>query len=151
MLKIAYGHQVKEEGDDYISLADAALTSLGAAGLFGTYAVDYMPWLKYLPSWLPGASFKRKAAEWYKLSRSMVDVPYAEVKRKLVIGFPSHLRLNVNLAYRQQERRLLVSLPKNLRGYMKMPAKQKNFSLRMSLPSHTRVRTLFACNGDSGY
>ena len=88
-MRIVYGHQVKEEGDQFISLADGALMSLALAGVPGSFAVDYIPWLKYLPPWLPGASFRRKAAEWRKLSRGTVEIPFADVKRKLVVSFPS--------------------------------------------------------------
>jgi hypothetical protein len=44
--------------------------------------------LKYVPAWFPGASFKRKAREWYKLTRKMVEIPYADAKRRIVRMIP---------------------------------------------------------------
>ncbi|KAJ7263551.1 cytochrome P450 [Mycena rebaudengoi] len=46
-------------------------------------AFDMFPALKYVPKWFPGAEFQRKAEEWRKLARAMVDVPYAETKRQM--------------------------------------------------------------------
>ena len=54
------------------------------AGYFGTYLVDYIPILKYVPSWMPGASFKRKAHEWRRLSREMLESQFETVKLKMV-------------------------------------------------------------------
>lgn len=42
-MQILYGHDIPEEGDIYVTLADQAMTSFGKAGLFGTYLVDYIP------------------------------------------------------------------------------------------------------------
>jgi len=83
ILNITYGHQVSEEGDEYVSIADRALLGLGQAGIFGTYLVDYLPLLKYMPSWMPGATFKREAREWRKSTRKMVNLPYEMVKERM--------------------------------------------------------------------
>lgn len=40
--------------------------------------------VKHVPIWFPGASFKRKAREWRKLSRMLIELPFQEVKRKMV-------------------------------------------------------------------
>lgn len=39
ILNVAYGHQVADEGDDYVTLADQALSGLAKAGIFGAYLV----------------------------------------------------------------------------------------------------------------
>jgi hypothetical protein len=75
---------VAEDGDSYVALADAALRPFSHAGYFGTYLVDYIPILKYVPSWLPGASFKRKAREWRRLSHEMRESQFKSVKQKMV-------------------------------------------------------------------
>jgi hypothetical protein len=84
VLKIAYGHIVADEGDSYVALAEAAMRTSAHAGFFGTYLVDYIPILKYVPSWMPGASFKRKAREWRRLSREMLESQFKIVKQKMV-------------------------------------------------------------------
>ncbi|KZT30484.1 cytochrome P450 [Neolentinus lepideus HHB14362 ss-1] len=86
VMMISYGHQIAQEGDMYVNLADDALHALGKAGIFGTYFVDYMPFLKHVPEWFPGASFKRQAKEWRKLTRAMVDVPFTMIKQNITAG-----------------------------------------------------------------
>ncbi|KAJ6503471.1 cytochrome P450 [Mycena vitilis] len=85
VLKMAYG-SVVGTGDQYIDLADKALASLAQAGIFGTYLVDYLPFLKHAPSCF---AFRRKAAEWRKLTRAMLDTPFDTVKKELEQGTAS--------------------------------------------------------------
>ncbi|KAH9937078.1 cytochrome P450 [Fomitopsis serialis] len=84
IMQIIYGHQVAPEGDVFVVLADRALETLGHAGIFGTYLVDYIPLLRHVPTWMPGAAFKRKALEWRKLNRAMLNEPYEMVKERTV-------------------------------------------------------------------
>ncbi|KAL0951064.1 hypothetical protein HGRIS_007803 [Hohenbuehelia grisea] len=97
VLKMAYGHQMAEEGDDYVSLADRALEGLAKAGIFGTYMVDYIPALKYVPAWMPGASFQRKAMEWKRSVDEMVERPFQMVKRAMSDGTASSCFMTTEL------------------------------------------------------
>ncbi|KAJ6610073.1 cytochrome P450 [Mycena sp. CBHHK59/15] len=89
VLKMTYGTKVGGVGEEYVALADNAIASLAQAGIFGTYLVDYIPCLKYVPPWFPGASFRRKADEWRKLTRAMLNVPFTRVKEELAQGLAS--------------------------------------------------------------
>jgi hypothetical protein len=40
--------------------------------------------VRYLPSWFPGAGFKRSAVEWKKLIEDFVNEPYEDCKEKIV-------------------------------------------------------------------
>ena len=73
-----------QEGDPYVALADAAIQSLSQAGVFGAYLIDYIPLLRYVPSWMPGASFKREAREWRRLAHELLESQYNIVKDKMV-------------------------------------------------------------------
>jgi hypothetical protein len=84
ILSVAYGIEIQQENDPYIKLAEEANHGAILAAIPGKFLVDAIPILKYVPAWFPGASFKRKAREWYKLTRMMVEVPYADAKRRLV-------------------------------------------------------------------
>ncbi|KAF7306992.1 Cytochrome P450 [Mycena indigotica] len=81
VLRMAYGQSV--DTNDYVPLADKALSSLAQAGIFGTFLVDYIPILKYAPSWF---TFKRKALEWRIPTRAMRDLPFAKVKEHIAQG-----------------------------------------------------------------
>lgn len=83
-MKIVYGHVVAEKGDSYVTLANTALEGIVQAGVFGTYLVDYIPALKYVPAWMPGASFKRKARKWRLQSQALRERPFEIVKQKMV-------------------------------------------------------------------
>ncbi len=53
-MKTVYGYDVNPDGDQFVGLVDRALESVRITGNVGTFLVDYIPSLKYLPreSWL---------------------------------------------------------------------------------------------------
>ncbi|KAK7451737.1 hypothetical protein VKT23_012417 [Stygiomarasmius scandens] len=81
ILSVAYGIEVLSENDPYIAAADAALDTFCIAARPGSFLVDAIPWLKYVPEWMPGAEFKRKAKEWRKLARKMIEMPFETAKK----------------------------------------------------------------------
>ena len=50
----------------------------------GFYLVNEIPWLQYLPSWLPGMNFLKVAKDGYKKSMAMYKNPYRMFKKNLV-------------------------------------------------------------------
>jgi len=84
VLAAAYGFEVESKFNKYISLAAAAVDPLAEAMLPGTFLVDMLPVLKYIPEWFPGASFKRKAKQWRLKTLELRDRPFEDMKRKLV-------------------------------------------------------------------
>ncbi|KAF8526656.1 cytochrome P450 [Hysterangium stoloniferum] len=79
-LEIAYGIQVLPENDPYITLITEAVTTSVIAAQPGAFLVDIFPILKYVPEWVPGAGFKRKARIWRTLIMKMVNVPFQAAK-----------------------------------------------------------------------
>ncbi|KAI0819806.1 cytochrome P450 [Trametes gibbosa] len=61
MLEITYGIPVKSLDDELVRLADTAINGTNLAGRAGSVPVDFLPMLKYIPTWMPGAGFKRNA------------------------------------------------------------------------------------------
>ncbi|KAG7097901.1 hypothetical protein E1B28_005213 [Marasmius oreades] len=88
ILSITYGITIKpaEIGDPAIDTAERALEGFEAAAVLGSFLVDYLPILKYLPSWFPGASFKLKGREWGKDADRMLNEPFDIVKEQIVNG-----------------------------------------------------------------
>ncbi|PBL03385.1 cytochrome P450 [Armillaria gallica] len=76
IMKIVYGYDVDVNGDKFVELADRALESARATANVGTFLVDYVPSLKYLPRWLPGTKFLSLASDWRKDVNDMVDRPF---------------------------------------------------------------------------
>jgi len=83
-LSATYDITVNDSDDAYISTAETALNGLAAAGVPGSFLVDYLPLLKYTPSWVPGAGFKRMAANWRRANEEMCEKPFLYVKDQLV-------------------------------------------------------------------
>jgi hypothetical protein len=83
-MKIGYGIAVQEFDDPYISIAEEALNGVAKAGIPGTFWVDFFPILKYVPSWLPGAGFQKKASRWREAINAMAEKPFRHVQEQLV-------------------------------------------------------------------
>ncbi|KAK1227302.1 hypothetical protein PQX77_009719 [Marasmius sp. AFHP31] len=81
ILKLIYGYTLKEKDDPYYRLVLDAMEGIEAGANHGTFWVDYFPILKYVPSWFPGASFKRKAKKWNKAILELREKPWSWVKR----------------------------------------------------------------------
>ncbi|KAF9545039.1 cytochrome P450 [Agrocybe pediades] len=86
IMAITYGIQIQLENDLYVLTAEAAVSGLSTASVTGAFLVDYFPALKYVPTWFPGASFRRRAKEWRKLSERMVTTPYIATKKSIAKG-----------------------------------------------------------------
>ena len=84
IMKIGYGIAVQESDDPYISIAEEVLNGLAEAGIPGTFWVDMIPILKYVPSWFPGAAFQKKAARWREAINTMAEKPFRHVQEQLV-------------------------------------------------------------------
>ncbi|KAF7360772.1 Cytochrome P450 [Mycena venus] len=80
-LHLTYGYKIKEEGND--PLAVAGFSEITRPGAF---LVDVLPILKYIPSWFPGAGFKRLAKMYKKSCDDFADVPLAYVREQMLNG-----------------------------------------------------------------
>ena len=83
-MKIGYGITVQEFDDPYISIAEEALNGAAQAGTPGAFWVDFLPILKYVPNWFPGAGFQKKAACWREALNTMLEKPFLHVQEQLV-------------------------------------------------------------------
>ena len=83
-MKIGYGIAVQESDDPYISIAEVVMNSGSEAAIPGAFWVDFLPILKYVPSWFPGAGFQRKAAYWREAINTMAEKPFRHVQEQLV-------------------------------------------------------------------
>ncbi|KAA1470134.1 cytochrome P450 [Dentipellis sp. KUC8613] len=86
ILMMAYGYKSQEENDPLVKLVDDATDQFSVITAPGAYLVDVFPALRYVPSWFPGANFKRDAVHYYKVVNDMADVPLQFVKKQLAAG-----------------------------------------------------------------
>ena len=76
-LSMSYGLEIKQTDDPFINLAEAAAKSISTAASYGTYLVNVIPILKYVPEFVPGAGFQKKARIWRKLQEDFREIPYS--------------------------------------------------------------------------
>ncbi|KAJ3530717.1 hypothetical protein NM688_g7672 [Phlebia brevispora] len=105
ILSVTYGIKPLPKDDPYIMISEQALHGLVVATHAGGHlgkgyisllrrrveltsksAVEFIPALKYLPSWFPGAGFKRQAEKWRKAAMGMIELPFDAVKRAMAEG-----------------------------------------------------------------
>ncbi|KZT05788.1 cytochrome P450 [Laetiporus sulphureus 93-53] len=85
-LNLTYGYRL-HEGDGYLlTLAEEFSRITGDALASGRWLVDIFPWLRYVPSWMPGAHFKRWAQWARRRCEELVDAPYDYVKTRIAEG-----------------------------------------------------------------
>lgn len=86
ILRISHGYEVKEANDHLVNLAERAVDVFSQATAPGAFLVDSVPILKYVPEWVPGAGFKRKAREWKGVFDELRERPYQFVKNQMEAG-----------------------------------------------------------------
>ncbi|CAE6456107.1 unnamed protein product [Rhizoctonia solani] len=86
IMRIAYGYQVRDPDDPFVTVSDEAIASMSTTGVAGRYLVDSYPFLRFLPTWLPGMGFKLKAQEWSRLPYRMIEEPYRWARKQIDEG-----------------------------------------------------------------
>lgn len=104
ILMIAYGYKVKKEDDPLVSMAEQVMHYLSTTVAPNRYWVDAIParelfvWLilvvwsyllqvRYVPSWFPGAGFKKEAAACRAVVEQFMYEPFSKVKAEIVKWF----------------------------------------------------------------
>ncbi|KAJ6575093.1 cytochrome P450 [Mycena capillaripes] len=85
IMKVVYGHEISDGPDKFLDIANEVRTH-GVKAPPGAAIVDAFPLLIHLPTWFPGASFKRMALSRRALARQMRDAPYYQVKEDMARG-----------------------------------------------------------------
>ena len=72
MLHILYGHSTTTLKDDrFAARVFQSATTFASSLAPGKFLVDIFPWLRYVPSWVPGAGWKRQATAWQENDRKL--------------------------------------------------------------------------------
>ncbi|CDO77629.1 hypothetical protein BN946_scf184946.g22 [Trametes cinnabarina] len=86
IVRFTYGVEIPEESDEYLVMAEHALESFNQAFVPGKYLVETFPVLRFLPSWFPGAQFKREAKIWKPRVHKLRDVPWKQLRESMREG-----------------------------------------------------------------
>ncbi|EIW83661.1 CyP450 monooxygenase [Coniophora puteana RWD-64-598 SS2] len=87
---VLYGYEIAPQGDRFAEIADTASEMLTNSFFPGAALVNALPFLRHLPSWFPGAGFKRYANICRAMTREMRDAPYDFVKKNSADGTGQH-------------------------------------------------------------
>ncbi|EMD36555.1 hypothetical protein CERSUDRAFT_95844 [Gelatoporia subvermispora B] len=79
IIELCYGLTVDDIDNSYLSIARKSAAA--AEGLVsGAFLVEFLPFLRHIPTWLPGAGFKQQAAEWKEDFDALLCIPFNDVK-----------------------------------------------------------------------
>jgi hypothetical protein len=130
ILRISHGYKPKSENDNLVRIADEATDQLNILLSPGLFAVDFLPFLRYIPEWFPGGGFHKIAREWRHTLVDLTDKSYEFVLDQMV-RFPT---LSVGLFWvlnppcRLKERRSPTLLLIYLMAARYRPRKRKRSS-----------------------
>ncbi|PFH47950.1 hypothetical protein AMATHDRAFT_6256 [Amanita thiersii Skay4041] len=86
VVSITFGLDLLPENDPYIQMNEDALLPLHIVTIPGKYLIDFLPVLKHVPEWVPGAGFKKQARIWREASDRMFSWPFSVAKEFILKG-----------------------------------------------------------------
>ncbi|KHN98350.1 Cytochrome P450 [Metarhizium album ARSEF 1941] len=85
VLRLTYGYAIEPSGlDPLVSIIEEMMDSLSKTFVPLSWTVNIIPALRFLPSFLPGMSFKHTARRWYAINDLVTRIPYLFVAQQMV-------------------------------------------------------------------
>lgn len=85
ILNITYGASVVRNSEvDLVWLGETMGEGIAMTGTLGQFLVDFLPILRHIPAWIPGAGFRRKLSFYKRISQTYMTHPFSMVKASLV-------------------------------------------------------------------
>ena len=81
---MTYSINVQPYNNPYIKIAEEAMGVITELLVPGAFLVDFIPILKYVPEWFPGAKFQSKAAMMRKHAAIMRNATFAATEELMV-------------------------------------------------------------------
>ncbi|KAJ1301803.1 hypothetical protein OPQ81_009031 [Rhizoctonia solani] len=94
VLQSTYGYEATTADDPMVQIAKAGMRGFSDASMPADFFVNVLPWLEYVPSWLPGAGWKRNAIIWNKAREDLLDIPFNWTKQQMAAGTAQPSTLN---------------------------------------------------------
>ncbi|KAI0097574.1 cytochrome P450 [Nemania sp. FL0031] len=87
ILRIVYGYTVEpHRPDPLVQLVDTTTLQIAAGATPGSHMVEFLPALKYIPEWLPGAGWKRSVREWRATLKETCERPLKFAEQRIIHG-----------------------------------------------------------------
>ncbi|KAI0749864.1 cytochrome P450 98A3 [Daedaleopsis nitida] len=84
VMHVVYGIELHESNDKYFGMIERVAEVGEEITIPGRFPVEAIPWLRFLPSWFPGAGFKKYAAEAKRDTLFTLENLFDTAKAKLV-------------------------------------------------------------------
>ena len=75
---------MSDSSEDYCTIAEEVLEGASQGLIPGKFLVDVLPFLRYIPTWLPGTSSQKLFAKWQAAADKLKNVPFNNLKAALV-------------------------------------------------------------------
>ncbi|KAI0752864.1 cytochrome P450 [Daedaleopsis nitida] len=87
LMKLLYDIDVTDEQDKYMAAVNTALAGTpGGRGVPGKFLIRFFPFLRHVPSFIPGAGFQKQFAVWQAAASGLKNVPFAYTKEAMEDG-----------------------------------------------------------------
>ncbi|KAF5378243.1 hypothetical protein D9757_009137 [Collybiopsis confluens] len=85
-IRLAYGDIPEIEKENFALIADELLKVQNQGGQPGRWLVNSFPILRFVPSWFPGAYFKRWASETHTKTNELIRKPIQMIRQQMKTG-----------------------------------------------------------------
>ncbi|KAF8895363.1 cytochrome P450 [Infundibulicybe gibba] len=86
VMSVFYGYDISPVNDKFVTFSEKAVGNLSDSTFPGAVAVNWIPALRFLPSWFPGAGFQKYAEETRNLLVLMKELPFQFVRESIATG-----------------------------------------------------------------
>ncbi|KAI0698605.1 CyP450 monooxygenase [Cytidiella melzeri] len=80
IMDIVYGHKIQNMDDEYIKMIVETMDVFNETKTTGKYWVDFIPILRHVPPWVPGAAASKTGARWRPVIQEMINKPFDAIK-----------------------------------------------------------------------
>ncbi|TCD61264.1 hypothetical protein EIP91_008697 [Steccherinum ochraceum] len=86
IVSVTYGKEVSGMDDPFVKMAQMGVEGFSVSMIPGVYWVEFLPFLRHIPSWVPGTTSRKLAEKYRSFVVDTRDKPYAEVKKSVDDG-----------------------------------------------------------------
>ncbi|CAA7262455.1 unnamed protein product [Cyclocybe aegerita] len=86
IIRVAYGYYIQSPDDPILTIPLTAMENFSYATAAGNFMVDFIPAMRYLPRWAPGAGFLKVAEKFRETFLKATSGPYEWCKANMETG-----------------------------------------------------------------
>ncbi|KAG9074745.1 hypothetical protein FS749_013664 [Ceratobasidium sp. UAMH 11750] len=103
IMSTVYGYTVTSSDDYFVRSVQTVIENFSHAALPGNFLVNLIPWLKYVPEWVPGTEWKRTIRGWRQQRDSIIQETYDWAKAQISDGTAEPSMVRTHLANISQD------------------------------------------------